>query len=171
VVAIGPIPPLIISCKFAELGADGKPAPHFAFTACSTARVDVSVCLRNSHYTGLSKRHVTDGLRLTGNGRCSPDGRLASGSEGRTIRLWDLTTGTESACLEGHTGSVFTLCVMPNGRLVSGSYDRTIRLWDRGQGGTTTPSETLTIALAGWQTEKARAEYQQSILQSARKPL
>jgi WD40 repeat protein len=56
------------------------------------------------------------------------DGRLASGSEEGTIRLWDLTTSTESPCLEGHTGSVFA--VMPNGRLVSGSYDRTIRLWD-----------------------------------------
>ena len=59
-----------------------------------------------------------------------PDGRLASGSDDNTIRLWDMTAGAETARLEGHSGSVEALCMLPDGRLASGSWDNTIRLWD-----------------------------------------
>jgi WD40 repeat protein len=41
-----------------------------------------------------------------------------------------VTAGAETARLEGHSGPVWTLCVLPDGRLASGSYDNTIRLWD-----------------------------------------
>jgi predicted ATPase len=59
-----------------------------------------------------------------------PDGRLASGSYDKTIRLWDVMTASEVACLEGHSGRVNALCILPDGLLVSGSDDNTIRLWD-----------------------------------------
>jgi WD40 repeat protein len=59
-----------------------------------------------------------------------PDGRLASGSHDRTVRLWDPKTGVELVRLEGHKGWIHTLCALRDGRLASGSHDNTIRLWN-----------------------------------------
>src|SRR5271166_5780810 len=66
-----------------------------------------------------------------------PDGRLASGSGDKTIRLWDVTAGAETARLEGHSNWVAALCMLPDGRLASGSGDNTIRLWDVAAGAET----------------------------------
>lgn len=63
----------------------------------------------------------------------SPDGNtLASGSPDRSIRLWDVATGTEiGQPLIGHTDFVRSVAFSPDGRLLaSGSSDKTIILWD-----------------------------------------
>ena len=62
----------------------------------------------------------------------SPDGKtLASGSEDKTIKLWDVATGKEQATLKGHTDAVSSVAFSPDGKtLASGSEDKTIKLWD-----------------------------------------
>ena len=56
------------------------------------------------------------------------DGTLVSGSEDKTILLWNTKTGETIKSLTGHTGSVSTLVVLQDGTLVSGSLDKTIRI-------------------------------------------
>ncbi len=53
-----------------------------------------------------------------------------SGSEDRTIRLWDVNTGQRLRVLRGHTNQVKSVAFSPDGHiLASGSIDETIKLW------------------------------------------
>ena len=66
----------------------------------------------------------------------SADGRIGvSGSYDRTVRVWDLATGTCLHTMVGHTDAVFTVAVSADARIaVSGGNDRTVRVWDLASG-------------------------------------
>ena len=66
----------------------------------------------------------------------TPDGRRAvSGSNDRTLKVWDLEQGALLATLEGHDAGVRAVAVTPDGRrAVSASNDRTLKVWDLEQG-------------------------------------
>ena len=56
---------------------------------------------------------------------------LASGSDDRTIKLWDLKRGACLSTLWGHQGWVQSIAASPDGNmLASGSHDQTIKLWE-----------------------------------------
>jgi len=76
-------------------------------------------------------------LRLSGHSEAvfsiafSPDGCLiASASRDKTVHLWAVETGQQSAVLTGHNSAVRTVAFSPDGEiLASGSEDETLRLW------------------------------------------
>ncbi|MCP4816943.1 MAG: hypothetical protein GY888_30890, partial [Planctomycetaceae bacterium] len=61
-----------------------------------------------------------------------PDGKtLATASRDKTVKLWDVATGKESATHQGHEGMVYSVAFSPDGKtLASVSGDKTVKLWD-----------------------------------------
>ena len=62
----------------------------------------------------------------------SADGRsLVSGSDDKTVKLWDMQTGGVVKTFYGHTGYVYSVSISVDCvRISSGSRDGTVRLWD-----------------------------------------
>ena len=60
----------------------------------------------------------------------SPDGKtIISGSDDRTIRIWDLNSQKLLRTLKGHTDWVYDIAISADSQIVSGSRDKTIKLW------------------------------------------
>ena len=62
----------------------------------------------------------------------SPDGKtLASGSDDKTVRQWDVATGRSFRAFEGHKDRVTSVAFSPDGKTLASASDHgTLRLWD-----------------------------------------
>ena len=63
---------------------------------------------------------------MTGNNKYA-----ISGSDDKTIRIWNLLEKSQETVFQGHTLSVWSVALTSDNKYaISGSKDKTIRIWD-----------------------------------------
>lgn len=81
--------------------------------------------------TGKQLRELRDPSGVSAISFVGKSGRILTGSQDGTLRMWDQTSGAELQSFRGHTGKINSIAITSDGKsIVSGSADKTVRLWD-----------------------------------------
>ena len=116
----------------------------FVFSVCTlaaaqTRRIEAKKKPQESSGFAMSNPELVFNVGHSAWGRSvcySPDRKyVVSGSEDKTINIWEIETGRCIRTLEGHTDTVYAVCYSPDGKYIaSGSGDGTIKLWEVSSG-------------------------------------
>jgi len=63
-----------------------------------------------------------------------PDGRIITGSQDSTLRIWSKFCNDAYFTMTGHTDVVTCVAILPDSRIISGSTDKTIKIWNQNTG-------------------------------------
>ncbi len=118
----------VTSCA---ISADGEVI--ISASADGTVKVwDASIA--SERYTLSHKGEVLLGLGVR-SCAISGDGRVVASACGRTVKLWDATTGSEYLTFKEHTEPVTSCTISADGSIVaSTSWDGTIKVWNSDDG-------------------------------------
>ena len=104
--------------RFLEAGRGGAPV----FKAAAFSELEDPAQLR----TLVGHAGPVTAVGMSADGR-----RVLSGSQDKTLILWDVESGTAITTLQGHSEAVTCVGMSADGRrAVSGSYDKTLIVWD-----------------------------------------
>ena len=110
-------------------------------TTLASASNDMTIRLWDAQ-TGELRRTFTAHKDAINSVAFSPDGKVlasgsgniyardASGSQDKTIRLWDVETGTIRRTLPAQKNEVLCVVFSPDGKVLAASQDKIIHLWD-----------------------------------------
>ncbi|KAI8579101.1 hypothetical protein K450DRAFT_243862 [Umbelopsis ramanniana AG] len=107
-------------------------APDMILSASRDKSIIVWNLTRDETNYGIPRKSLLGHNHFVQDLAISSDGQFAlSASWDKTIRLWDLNTGTTTRRFIGHTNDVLSVSFSADNRqIVSGSRDKTIKLWN-----------------------------------------
>ncbi|KAK1762595.1 WD40 repeat-like protein [Phialemonium atrogriseum] len=106
--------------------------PNMLLSASRDKTLIIWNLTRDESQYGYPKRSLHGHSHIVSDCVISSDGAYAlSASWDKTLRLWELATGTTTRRFVGHTNDVLSVSFSADNRqIVSGSRDRTIKLWN-----------------------------------------
>lgn len=109
-------------------------------TAMNRMNKKLPAVLQNKILTQTNELHVqrgfkghTDWIQSVATYQTSEGRKAITGSDDRTARVWNLTTGTCEHVLTGHTGAIYGVAVFQitdGWKAITGSSDCKARIWD-----------------------------------------
>ena len=121
------VPRVLASCT--RVGALAW-SPDDTLLAVAT---DATITLYNTRSAHVPPSVLTGHTDYIADLTFSPDGsQIVSASHDMTVRLWDVRTHQQLACLSEHTSLVTGVIFHPNGQWIAsvGSWDQSVRIWD-----------------------------------------